>query len=127
MTNDELMPFLAWIGVVVWLSAFCLAIARRFRPAAALTGLLALPFLVPSLVVLLRWAIDPVAYTTRYGTAALTELRLTAVIAGLAVLVLTASALAYRGRVRWGVFAWLIDGAGVAFLLYLVYFFRIFQ
>lgn len=126
MTTEQIMAALAWIGLALWLGALALAIAHRYRAAAVLTGMLAVPFLVPAVFTLLRWGIDAEGYVRQYGTAALTELRLTAVIAALSVLVLIASAAAYRGRIRWGALAWLIDGAGLAFLFYLAYFFRIF-
>ena len=126
MTTDQIMPMLSWIGLALWLAAFALAISHRYRAAAALTGILSLPFFFPAMASCLRWAVDPAGFELQYGTAGLTELRLTAMIAGLSVVVLISSALAYRGRKRWGVLAWLIDGAGVAFLFYLAYWFRIF-
>ncbi len=124
--GEALVMALAWLGAALWLAALVLSLTRRHRGAAMLQATLAMFFVIPCLVSLLRWSLDPAGYVLQYGAAAVTELRLTAVMAVLSLIALACAVFAVRGRLRIGILAWLINGAGLAFLFYLAYFFRIF-
>lgn len=126
MNGEQIVLMLAWLGLLVWLTALVLLIVRRHTPAAALQLALALTVMIPPAVGLLKWGIDPAAYTLRYGAAALGELRLYAVLVGIALLTLFACLPGFRGRRGWIAFASLLNGANIAFWFYLAYFFRIF-
>lgn len=126
MTNDQLLHVLVWLGLGLWLGAFALALARRYRAAAVLNGALAIPFISRCVFLLVRWAADPTAFEQQYHLATPGELSLIAVFAGVFLLVLLGSKVAYRGRLRWGILAWLVNGAGLALAFYMAYFFWIF-
>jgi hypothetical protein len=126
VTGEQILPTLAWLGLVVWLAALGLFLLRRHTATAVLHAILALPGLIAPLPRLLSWAINPIEYTRLYGTAALTELPGYGVLVGTALLSLIACVLAFRGRRGWIFVAGFINGASLALWFYLAYFFRIF-
>jgi hypothetical protein len=126
MATEEVLPLLAWGGLAAWLVASVLMLRGRLRAAGVLHALLAFLFVVPGVLVLGAWALDPEGYARRKGTAALGELRFDGVLLALGLIALAAAALEWRGR-RWaGIVAALLTAAFLAFLFYLEYFFRIF-
>lgn len=126
MTGDELARIFAWLGLGLWVIALVSFVKRRDRAAAVIQGIVALPFVIGPAVTLIKWRIDPVAYTRQYGTAALRELPGDAIILGVALLVLLACSLAARGLRLWLILPFFLNGAGVVVLFYFAYFFRIF-
>lgn len=126
MTGEQIVPILAWFGLLVWLAALALFLRRRDTAATVLHAALALPLLIAPLPRLAKWAVDPGEYARLFGTAALTELPGYAVLVGAAILSLIACLLVYRGRRAWIIVTGLINGASLAFWFYLAYFFRIF-
>ena len=126
MTGDQIVPILAWLGLLVWLAAIVLFLRRRDAAAAVLHAALALPLLIAPLPRLVQWAVDPGEYAQLFGNAALAELPGYAVLVGAAILSLIACLLVYRGRRVWIIVTGLINSASLAFWFYLAYFFRIF-
>jgi hypothetical protein len=126
VTADELILFLAWLGLVLWAAALVSFINHKNRLAAILNAIVALPFLIAPLRELLEWRSDPGAYVRQYGAGALRQLPLDAVMLGLSVLALLGCALLYRGRRRlWATLPFLLNGVWLVFLFYLAYFFHI--
>jgi hypothetical protein len=126
MTSDQLLPLLAWGGLIAWVFAAALLWRRQLRLAGALHALLALPIVVPCALTLGAWALDPADYARRNGAAALGELRFDTALFALGLIVLAAGALEWRGR-RWaGIAAALLTAGFLALLFYFAYFFRIF-
>jgi hypothetical protein len=85
-----------------------------------------MPFAILPLITLVKWRVDPAAYVHQYGTGALGELRGDGVALSVSLLILLACGLAIRVHRLWTIVPLLLNAAGVAFLFYLAYFFRIF-
>jgi hypothetical protein len=126
VTGDELVRILAWLGLGVWLGTLVLFFKRRVRAAAVIQSFVALPFAVAAAITLVKWLVDPVAYTRQHGTAALHELPGDAAILGLSLLILLTCGLALRGRRSWLMIPFFLNGVGLVYLFYFAYFFRIF-
>ncbi len=126
MTGDQLVPILAWFGLVLWATALVLFVRHKTRSAAALNALLAIPFLAAPLSALVRWRIDPPAYVRQYGAAALRELPLDATVLGVSLLILLACVLMWRAHRLWAIVAFVLNAAGLFVLFYFAYFFHIF-
>jgi hypothetical protein len=126
VTADEIVPLLAGLGLALWLAAVVLFLRHHDQLAAALNAVVALPFFLAPLVTLLRWGIDPAAYTRQYGTAALRELPQAGILLALSLVCLLGCGLTYRGQRRWMIPALLLNGAGLVALFYFAFFFHIF-
>jgi hypothetical protein len=126
VTGEQIVPVLAWFGLLVWLAALALFLKRHDSAAAVLHAGLALPLLFAPVPRLVKWAVDPGEYARHFGTAALTELPGYAALVGAAILSLIACLRVSRGRRTWIIVTGLINGASLAFWFYLAYFFRIF-
>ena len=127
MSFDDIAPLAGVLMPLGWFTTLALLWTHRVRAAAWGSAVVAMPVLLLTVPVLLNWAADPDEYVRTRGAGALHELPAAAFLVACGLLAIVAAVLSFRRRDRrWGFVAWALDSPGVAVLVYLAFFFRIF-
>jgi hypothetical protein len=118
MSADELFKVFSCLGLGLLMAAVVLAIARRYRTAVVVNAAFPLLIFASFIPHLREWATNLASYVERHGPAE-------PVIAGLALLSVICSCVAFQGRAAWGVIAWAANGVVVGWVILLAFFFQI--